>query len=121
MSLIKGTTPIGAVIMGENEQVLWGTIQGTLTNQLDLKNALDGKVDKVNGKGLSTNDYTSAEKLKLSSLPLNPITQETDPTVPLYVKNITIANITSWNNKQEQLTAGENINEKIKKGLNLPE
>lgn len=31
--------------------------------------ALSGKVDKVNGKGLSTNDYTSDEREKLSDLP----------------------------------------------------
>ena len=30
--------------------------------------ALDGKVDKVEGKGLSTNDYTTAEKEKLASI-----------------------------------------------------
>ena len=37
------------------------------------------------------------------------ITSETDPTVPNFVKAITEANITSWNNKQDLLTAGENI------------
>ena len=30
--------------------------------------ALNGKVDKVSGKGLSTNDYTTAEKTKLSGI-----------------------------------------------------
>lgn len=30
---------------------------------------ISGKVDKVAGKGLSTNDYTTAEKNKLASLP----------------------------------------------------
>lgn len=30
--------------------------------------ALDGKVDKVSGKGLSTNDYTTAEKTKLAGI-----------------------------------------------------
>lgn len=30
--------------------------------------ALDTKVDKVNGKGLSTNDYTTAEKQKLANI-----------------------------------------------------
>lgn len=33
-----------------------------------IKNALTGKVDKVDGKGLSTNDYTSAEKTKLAGI-----------------------------------------------------
>ena len=31
------------------------------------------KVDKVNGKGLSTNDYTTEEKTKLAGLPTNPV------------------------------------------------
>ncbi len=33
-----------------------------------IKTWLNGKVDKVNGKGLSTNDYTTAEKNKLAGL-----------------------------------------------------
>ena len=33
-----------------------------------IKDALDKKVDKVSGKGLSTNDYTSAEKTKLAGI-----------------------------------------------------
>lgn len=34
-----------------------------------IKNALDTKVDKIAGKGLSTEDYTTAEKDKLANLP----------------------------------------------------
>lgn len=34
----------------------------------DVETALAGKVDAVQGKGLSTNDYTSAEKTKLAGL-----------------------------------------------------
>lgn len=33
-----------------------------------MNTGLNGKVDKVEGKGLSTNDYTTAEKSKLASL-----------------------------------------------------
>lgn len=33
-----------------------------------IKTALSGKVDVVSGKGLSTNDYTNAEKQKLSGI-----------------------------------------------------
>lgn len=33
-----------------------------------IKNALTGKVDKETGKGLSTNDYTTSEKTKLSNI-----------------------------------------------------
>lgn len=33
-----------------------------------IKNGLSGKVDKVDGKGLSSNDYTSTEKTKLANV-----------------------------------------------------
>ena len=36
-----------------------------------LTELLNGKVDKVSGKGLSTNDYTTNEKNKLGALPTN--------------------------------------------------
>lgn len=41
--------------------------KGYLTEHQDIS----GKVDKVNGKGLSTNDYTAAEKNKLSGIAEN--------------------------------------------------
>lgn len=46
----------------------WGAIVGTLSDQTDLSTALGNKVDKENGKGLSTNDYTTTEKDKLSGI-----------------------------------------------------
>lgn len=39
----------------------------TITSETDAK--LSGKVDKVSGKGLSTNDYSNDEKAKLTALP----------------------------------------------------
>ena len=39
-----------------------------LLSKLDSKYDASGKVDKVDGKGLSTNDYTTAEKNKLSGI-----------------------------------------------------
>lgn len=41
---------------------LWSKIKSHVTN------AIANKVDKVSGKGLSTNDYTTAEKNKLSGI-----------------------------------------------------
>lgn len=38
------------------------------TKTTDLNNLLNNKVDKVTGKGLSTNDYTTAEKNKLAGI-----------------------------------------------------
>lgn len=37
------------------------------------------------------------------------ITSETDPTVPSYIKTISLADINSWNNKQNALVSGTNI------------
>lgn len=51
----------------------------------DLLVELDGKVDKVAGKGLSTNDFTNEDKSKLDSA----LQSETDPTVPSWAKTPT--------------------------------
>lgn len=63
-----------------------------------IKQELQNKVGKETGKGLSTNDYTTEDKSKLENLPLNPVTEETDPTVPNHVKSITQEDIANWNN-----------------------
>lgn len=61
--------------IGSTVNAVWGTIEGDITKQTDLQNELQGikdvvntKVDKVNGKQLSTEDYTTAEKTKLAGL-----------------------------------------------------
>lgn len=41
----------------------------TLANVSDMNTALDEKVNKESGKGLSSNDYTDEEKAKLADLP----------------------------------------------------
>ena len=52
-------------------------------------NAIDEtKVDKVDGKGLSTNDFTNEYKEKLNDLE-NITFEETDPTVPAWAKAAT--------------------------------
>ena len=84
-----------------------------------LQGLLDNKVEKVTGKGLSTEDYTTAEKTKLAGIAagaevnvnsdwdatsgdamiLNKptvVSTEVDPTVPAHVKSITTGNITNW-------------------------
>lgn len=40
----------------------------TVYTKSEIDTALNGKVDKITGKGLSTNDYTTNEKTKLASL-----------------------------------------------------
>ena len=56
----------------------------------------------------SINNVTLNGNKSLNDLGIQPkgnyLTSETDPTVPTYVKNITQANITSWNNKQNSIS-----------------
>ena len=56
------------ILIVDPTEVLWGDIGGDLLNQSDLIDALNLKVDKVAGKGLSTEDYTTAEKSKLAGI-----------------------------------------------------
>ena len=68
-----------------------------------IKNALSGKVDKVDGKGLSTNDYTSDEKTKLANVAtgaqvnvLEGIQKNgTDVTITNKIANISVPTATS--------------------------
>lgn len=61
--------------IGSTVNAVWGTVEGDITKQTDLQNELQSikdvvntKVDKVNGKQLSTEDYTTPEKQKLAGL-----------------------------------------------------
>lgn len=61
--------------IGSTVNAVWETVEGDITKQTDLQNELQGikdvvntKVDKVNGKQLSTEDYTTPEKQKLAGL-----------------------------------------------------
>lgn len=51
---------------GESQRTPFDTVKGAVT--ADIDDALDTKVDKVTGKGLSTNDFTTAEKNKLAGI-----------------------------------------------------
>lgn len=60
-------------LVNESNNPLAGhVVQEMLGNVIDGVTALgDSKVDKEDGKGLSTNDYTTAEKTKLSGIAAN--------------------------------------------------
>jgi hypothetical protein len=81
-----------------------------------VQTALDAKVDKVTGKQLSTEDYTTAEKTKLAGIdtgannythpanhPASIITQDANN------RFVTDAEKAAWNAKQETLVSGINI------------
>ena len=66
--------PFGVLIPGGSsggdidvDDALSSNSENPVQNKV-IKAALDGKVNAVNGKGLSTNDYTTEEKNKLSGL-----------------------------------------------------
>lgn len=98
-----GTSNNGKVLKAGSTvgSLSWGTLGksdvglGNVDNTSDAnkpistaqQTALDGKVDKVTGKGLSTNDYTTDEKNKLSALPTNATLEST------YAKKTDIASV----------------------------
>lgn len=64
-------TKLSGIEAEANKTIVDSTLSATSTNPVEnqaVKSALDNKVDKVDGKGLSTEDYTTAEKTKLASL-----------------------------------------------------
>ena len=64
-----------------------------------------GKVDKVTGKGLSTNDYTDAAKAKVDAIPENPKYTDTLYDDTVIKKDVSFL----YDTKQDKLIAGENI------------
>ena len=71
-------------LVNERVDALINGASGTFDTLGEIETAVNKKVDKVSGKGLSTNDFTNAYKTKLDSA-LTSYT-ETDPTVPAWAK-----------------------------------
>lgn len=65
----------------------------------EVETLLNNKVDKVSGKGLSTNDFTAAYKTKLDGIETgaNKYVHPSDSNT----RHVTDAQITTWNNKAE--------------------
>lgn len=63
--ILKGDGSGNITAVDETEAEL---VDLTVSHITGLQDALDNKVTKVDGKGLSTNDYTTAEKTKLSGI-----------------------------------------------------
>ena len=64
-------TKLAGIEDGANKTIVDSMLSSTSTNPLQNKavnTALGNKVDKVTGKQLSTNDYTTAEKTKLAGI-----------------------------------------------------
>lgn len=80
--------------------------QRTKENRDNLKS----KIDKVSGKGLSTNDYTNSDKAKVDAIPSNPKYTDTIPDLTPYAKKSEIiksSERTKLSNLKEQVILTE--------------
>ena len=67
----NATTKLSGIADGANKTTVDSSLSSTSTNPVQNKvinSALSGKVDKVDGKGLSTNDFTTTLKNKLDGI-----------------------------------------------------
>lgn len=85
----------------------------TVYDDTQIKTDLSGKVDKVTDMGLSSNDYTDADKAKVTAIPANPKYTDTDTitTINGQTGAISKADITALGIPAQDTTytAGENI------------
>lgn len=70
--IIDTLQPLGKFPAVNDKDVQCGSVRldaalSAKANNGDMTNALSGKVDKESGKGLSSNDYSDAEKAKVAS------------------------------------------------------
>lgn len=85
---------------------VWSVVNIPEVDFTDVYNAIDTKVDKVEGKGLGTNDYVTADKTKVTNI---------NEVVEAATKNITATGISITLDKRNLVT---NVVENIE--LNLP-
>lgn len=87
-----------------------------------ISTATSTKVDKVNGKGLSTNDYTTAEKNKLSGIAtgaeVNVQSDWSATSGDAFIKNKP-TNVSAFTNDAGYLTAHQDISGKANKATTL--
>lgn len=85
---------------------IWSVVNIPEVDFTEVYNAIDTKVDKVEGKGLSTNDYVTADKTKVTNI---------NEVVEAATKNITATGISITLDKRNLVT---NVVENIE--LNIP-
>lgn len=85
---------------------VWSVVNIPEVDFTDVYNAIDTKVDKVEGKSLSTNDYVTADKTKVTNI---------NEVIEAAAKNITATGISITLDKRNLVT---NVVENIE--LNLP-
>ena len=116
---------INGVELGVNNSLdsLGIQAKGDYATNEALTNGLKGKVDAVTGKGLSTNDYTTAEKNKLTGIAENAQVNIIEAievngntqTVTDKVINITVPTKTSDLVNNSNYVTGEEVNEAVER------
>ena len=77
------TSTKGIIQIATGAEVTAGTDTAKAVVPATLKTELDKKVDKVEGKGLSTNDYDNTEKAKVGKIELETLTELTGADVTI--------------------------------------
>lgn len=97
---------------------------GDYAKTVDVDSKLNGKVDKVTGKDLSTNDYTNAEKQKLAGVEngankyTHPSTHSADMITETSSKKfVSDSEKSTWNSKLSSVS-GQDISKAKTKGYN---
>lgn len=83
----------------------------SLPSSQQINASLSGKVDKVDGKGLSTNDYDATAKAKVDAIPADPKYTDTvyDDTALAGRVSTIESKESGWDAKQDALESGTNI------------
>ena len=82
-------------------------------------NKVTSKVDKVSGKGLSTNDYTNADKSKVDAIPPDPKYTDTVPDLSGYAKKENIPTKVSQLENDKTFKTESEIQSMIEKASSL--
>lgn len=103
-------TKLSGIAAGANKTVVDTAMSSTSTNPVQNKavnSALGNKVDKVTGKGLSTNDYTTDEKTKLAGIAAgaNKYTHPTSHPASMITGLADVATTGSYNDLSDKPTA----------------
>jgi hypothetical protein len=109
LSLKANTSDVNANLALKANSSDVNTALGLKANTTDLVNGLAGKVDKVLGKSLSTNDYSTAEKTKLAAITG---TNTGDQDLTSYATNSALALKANTSDINTALAAKENTNNK---------
>jgi hypothetical protein len=87
-SRVPTTRKVNGKALSADVNLYFADVKTSSSDDTTLASALGNKVDKVTGKGLSTNDYTDAEKTKLGKLVFDGSDKIDSSILPSYVDDV---------------------------------